>query len=524
MRTAATAVVDAGVDAWASERLGAARAERLRHLAADPGVPAFFGRTDTAEETFHIGRRHVRDAAGDPVVIDWRAPMSRPFYQASAVEPQGLVRRRRFGFAAGELTGYEDEPLGGRGRAREPVPAGGDRAPAQRPHARHRRHHPARPGRHRAGPAGRVDLRAGRARHRQDGGRPAPGGLPALHARRAAGPLRRPRRRPQPGVPALHRGGPADPRRGRGGPDDGRRADRPGAGPRGGPARGRRPQGRRPDGRRAAPRAVGRDRQAHRLDPGAAGRPEVPGDRSSGSSATWTTSAAAAGPTTTSSCCTTRPAGNGWRCWSPRTPAGRRRRPAAARATPRPARRPAAPRCARSATRCGRPARPPAWSTTCGADPARLARAARGVLDRRRAGAAALAAPPGRCAPRPGPTPTPSWSTRWPGCSTAPPATGTSSLDEAQDLSPMQCRAVARRLAAGSLTVLGDLAQATSPWSPSDWQETLAGPGPPGHRRPPADPRLPRAGRGAGLREPAAPADRARAARRARRSAPSRAR
>ena len=37
--------------------------------------------------------------------------MSRPFYQASAVDPQGLVRRRRFGFAAGELTGYEDEPL-----------------------------------------------------------------------------------------------------------------------------------------------------------------------------------------------------------------------------------------------------------------------------------------------------------------------------------------------------------------------------------------------------------------------------
>jgi DNA helicase IV len=53
-------------------------------------------------------------------------------------------------------------------------------------------------------------------------------------------------------------------------------------------------------------------------------------------------------------------------------------------------------------------------------------------------------------------------------------------LDEAQDLSPMQCRAVARRLAAGSLTVLGDLAQATSPWSPSDWRETLAGLGRPG--------------------------------------------
>jgi DNA helicase IV len=34
-------------------------------------------------------------------------------------------------------------------------------------------------------------------------------------------------------------------------------------------------------------------------------------------------------------------------------------------------------------------------------------------------------------------------------------------------------------LASGSLTVLGDLAQATSPWSPSDWQETLAGLGRP---------------------------------------------
>jgi DNA helicase IV len=111
MRAAADAVTDAGVDAWASERLGAARAERLRSLAADPHLPEFFGRTDTSTEAFHIGRRHVRDPAGDPVVIDWRAPMSRPFYQASAAEPQGLVRRRRFGFAGAELTSYEDERL-----------------------------------------------------------------------------------------------------------------------------------------------------------------------------------------------------------------------------------------------------------------------------------------------------------------------------------------------------------------------------------------------------------------------------
>src|SRR5829696_8820853 len=125
MRTAASAVTDAGVDSWASERLGAARAERLRSLAADPGVAPFFGRTDDDTETFHIGRRHVRDAAGDPVVIDWRAPMSRPFYQASAADPQGLTRRRRFGFSAGELTGYETRSWPTAGR---PVTSSGPRS------------------------------------------------------------------------------------------------------------------------------------------------------------------------------------------------------------------------------------------------------------------------------------------------------------------------------------------------------------------------------------------------------------
>src|SRR3712207_1710678 len=37
--------------------------------------------------------------------------MSRPFYQASAADPLGLVRRRRFGFSDGELTSYDDELL-----------------------------------------------------------------------------------------------------------------------------------------------------------------------------------------------------------------------------------------------------------------------------------------------------------------------------------------------------------------------------------------------------------------------------
>ncbi|MGN6605948.1 MAG: HelD family protein, partial [Jatrophihabitans sp.] len=53
-------------------------------------------------------------------------------------------------------------------------------------------------------------------------------------------------------------------------------------------------------------------------------------------------------------------------------------------------------------------------------------------------------------------------------------------VDEAQDLSAMQCRAVARRCPSGSMTVLGDLAQATTPWATGSWAATLEHLGQPG--------------------------------------------
>src|SRR6516225_39973 len=100
------------------------RAEALRDI---PDAPLFFGRLDYAAgsvwsdeaeavtdgERFHIGRRHVHDRGGHPIVIDWRAPVSRAFYRASQSDPMDLVRRRRFGFSGGELTAYEDEGFGG---------------------------------------------------------------------------------------------------------------------------------------------------------------------------------------------------------------------------------------------------------------------------------------------------------------------------------------------------------------------------------------------------------------------------
>lgn len=87
--------------------------KRMKALEDDPEVPLFFGRLDyLAGERFYIGRRHVSDEQGDPMVIDWRAPVSRPFYRASGTDPMGLRLRRRFGFQHGTVTAYEDEDLG----------------------------------------------------------------------------------------------------------------------------------------------------------------------------------------------------------------------------------------------------------------------------------------------------------------------------------------------------------------------------------------------------------------------------
>jgi DNA helicase IV len=120
-------------DPFAAETLGVALARRVAELADDPKTPLFFGRLDLdhapidatgiervlpideAGETltgrFHIGRRHVTDARGEPLVLDWRAPVSRAFYRASVSDPQGVRVRRRFGFAGGDLTSFEDEHL-----------------------------------------------------------------------------------------------------------------------------------------------------------------------------------------------------------------------------------------------------------------------------------------------------------------------------------------------------------------------------------------------------------------------------
>ncbi len=78
-----------------------------------------FGRIDRTSdedaavtESFHIGRLAVADENADPVVVDWRAPVAEPFYRATGREPLGLVRRRHFHVHGRQLLGLEDELFG----------------------------------------------------------------------------------------------------------------------------------------------------------------------------------------------------------------------------------------------------------------------------------------------------------------------------------------------------------------------------------------------------------------------------
>ena len=109
-----------GADRVSEEYLKADLHRRAEALIDLPDTPLFFGLLDYAVwpddageagpgAEFHIGRRHVHDPDGRPAVIDWRAPVSRPFYRASPADPMGVALRRRFGFVGGELTAYEDE-------------------------------------------------------------------------------------------------------------------------------------------------------------------------------------------------------------------------------------------------------------------------------------------------------------------------------------------------------------------------------------------------------------------------------
>jgi DNA helicase IV len=95
-------------------------AERSGLLAALNAVDGSlcFGRIDLADGgDHHIGRIGLReeepDARGEraPILIDWRAPVARPFYLATGHTPMGLRRRRHITTRGRDVTALHDELL-----------------------------------------------------------------------------------------------------------------------------------------------------------------------------------------------------------------------------------------------------------------------------------------------------------------------------------------------------------------------------------------------------------------------------
>ncbi|MEI5099206.1 AAA family ATPase [Streptomyces sp. PmtG] len=118
-------VAASGADA---EVLGYQLRSKAKEMRELPEAPLYFGRLDFGPDApeagdhrgqrYHIGRlRITEDPAAPPLVVDWRAPVSRAFYQAGARDPRGVAVRRRFGWAPGsrgesaDLTSLEDEHL-----------------------------------------------------------------------------------------------------------------------------------------------------------------------------------------------------------------------------------------------------------------------------------------------------------------------------------------------------------------------------------------------------------------------------
>ncbi len=105
----------------------------LRLAALDqPGMLCFGAITHdrtSGGEAFHIGRRHIDDPDGQPAVVDWRAPIAIPFYRATAADALGLDRRCRYSFVGATLADIYDEDftdpdslLGGSGAHGVPDP------------------------------------------------------------------------------------------------------------------------------------------------------------------------------------------------------------------------------------------------------------------------------------------------------------------------------------------------------------------------------------------------------------------
>ena len=197
-----------------------ARLRALRRFGLDLCLGHMVGADASAP--VYVGRLGLTDRDGRQLLVDWRSPAAEPFFAATHANPMGLTSRRRYRWTRGRVTDYWDEVFTadgftGHAAALDDQSAfiaslGSNRSARMRDVL----------GTIQADQDAiiRASLpwcpRGGRwARHRQDGRRAAPLGLPVVLRPQAGAPAGRGVvRRPAPALPRLCLGRAPQPRRG----------------------------------------------------------------------------------------------------------------------------------------------------------------------------------------------------------------------------------------------------------------------------------------------------------------------
>jgi len=114
MRSTVARTQEAMATEWAALNMEAWVKRRMRTFEdAERGL--VFGRLtlDGTPRPLYVGRRWVHDEEHESLVVNWQAPAARPFYTATPQTPHGVQQRRRFRSEGRRLTDISDESLDG---------------------------------------------------------------------------------------------------------------------------------------------------------------------------------------------------------------------------------------------------------------------------------------------------------------------------------------------------------------------------------------------------------------------------
>jgi DNA helicase IV len=114
MRSTVARTQEAMATEWAALNMEAWAKRRMRTFEdAERGL--VFGRLtlDGTPRPLYVGRRWVHDDEHESLVVNWQAPAARPFYTATPQQPHGVQQRRRFRAEGRRLTDISDEALDG---------------------------------------------------------------------------------------------------------------------------------------------------------------------------------------------------------------------------------------------------------------------------------------------------------------------------------------------------------------------------------------------------------------------------